>query len=65
MSHLPQYVIKSLNSASGVNKCFVNSSKVQDFLTDKLGLVTDDNEHRIENFIVDFCWVTQKWFVKF
>lgn len=60
----PKYVSTALNSASGLSRCYVNNERAQRWLTDALGLVTDDNEHRIGAFTVDFCWATQRWFVK-
>lgn len=59
----PKYVINSLNAASGICRCYVNSQKANEWLCNKFGLVTDDNEQRLEGFIIDFCWKTQKWYV--
>jgi hypothetical protein len=61
---LPNYVVAALNSASGLSKCYINNSKASQWLCNKLGLVTDDNEHDLGDYIVDFCWKTQKWYVK-
>ena len=61
---LPKYVTTALNAASGQSRCYVNDTRTQGWLTDKLSLFTDDNEHKIGSFVVDFCWLNQKWFVK-
>ena len=61
---LPEYVKKALNSASGFGKCYVNNQKAEQWLSNNLGLVTDDNEHDLGDFVVDFCWMNQKWWVK-
>lgn len=61
---LPKRAKKALNSASGLSKCYVNDQYTQLWLCDNLGLVTDDNEHDLGDFVVDFCWIQQKWFVK-
>lgn len=59
----PEYVTNALNAASGIDRCWVNCQKAQKWLFNNLGLVTDDNEHDLGDWKVDFCWKTQRWFV--
>lgn len=43
----------------------VMDKKVNDFLTKKLNLNTNDNEQDIDNaFIVDYNWTANEWVVK-
>lgn len=61
---IPDYVAKALNAASGVCRSWVNNQRAQEWLSKTLSLYTDDNEHNLGNWIVDFDWKTQRWFVK-
>jgi hypothetical protein len=61
--NIPHRVTKALNSASGVCACWVNDQYTQEWLSKRLGLVTDDNEHDLGEWKVDFCWKSQRWFV--
>jgi hypothetical protein len=65
---IPRFVRKSLNSATsglGGTKFYIKDLKTQCWLLDTFGLVTDDNRHEIGNYVVDFCWIMQTWFVSF
>lgn len=62
-TQIPQYVTEALNAASGKDRCYVNNDRANQWLSDKLSLFTDDNEHTLGSFVVDFCWLNQKWFV--
>lgn len=61
---IPDYVAKALNAASGACVLWVNNQQAQEWLCRNLGLVTDDNEHVVGDWTVDFCWKAQRWFVK-
>lgn len=61
---LPKHICASLNAATGLCKAYINNQVAQTWLTDKLGLVMDDNEHDLGDFTVDFCWAQQRWYVK-
>ncbi len=59
----PKYVIRALNAASGLTRCYVNSERANNWLCSNLGLFTDDNEHKLSGFVVNFDWHIQKWYV--
>jgi hypothetical protein len=66
MMALPEYAKRGLSAASGYvgGKMWVNCAKTNEWLARNLGLVTDDNEHRVGAYVVDFCWKAQRWHVK-
>lgn len=63
----PRYVLAALNGATGTLGSYrlrIGSERAQQWLTDNLGLVTDDNEHTVGGHTVDWCWAQQRWYVR-
>lgn len=64
-------VIKELNDAEAGRRdanapiCYINDDHTQTWLTQAFGLsLTEGNQHYVGSFTVDFCWNSQKWFVR-
>lgn len=66
----PSTIRAALNAATKMptlskdrTKFKINNKVAQSWLTQHFGLVTDDNEHEIDGFTVNFDWKTQEWYI--
>lgn len=65
----PKHILAAINAASGpigAKRLPIKNKRAQEWLTDKLGIVTDDNRHQIDGamFPVNFYWPAQMWCVE-
>lgn len=48
---------------AGKKTFVIRDNDVNEWLSSKLGINSNDNEHEIDGFIFDFSWMIQRWVV--